>query len=73
MTIEDKRENHKWVPFVELDYGDCFSMDEDTDFLAIKVNPVKDCNAVRLYDGYTFIVKQEEEVLLFSEAKIVVE
>lgn len=73
MIIEDKRENHQWVPFTELSYGDCFSMDEDTDFLAIKVKPIKGCNAVKLYDGDTFVVNQDEEVLPFSDAKIVIE
>lgn len=48
-------------------------MDEDTDFLAIKVKPIKGCNAVKLYDGDTFVVNQDEEVLPFSEAKIVIE
>lgn len=72
MTIENKRENNQRV-FAKLYYGDCFSMDENTDFLAIKIEPIKECNAVRLYNGAPFMVNQDEKVFLFNNAKIVIE
>lgn len=73
MIIEDKRENHQWIPFTELDYGDCFSMDGDTDFLSIKVQPLKGCNAVRLYDGKPYVVEQDEKVFPYDSAKLIIE
>lgn len=73
MIIEDKRKNNNWQSFTTLSYGACFSMDGDTDFLSIKVQPIKGCNAVRLYDGKPYVVEQDEEVFPYDSAKLIIE